>query len=133
MLEILFAIFLILHGLVHLLYLGHSQRVFALQPGMDWPTGSWAFSTVIGDEKTSWLAGAACFVIAAGFVLGGVALLAGQARWRPLIVGTAVLSMVVFTLLWDGRLHDLDDQGAVNMLINAAILAVVLLLQWPAA
>ena len=34
MLTILFGIFLILHGLVHLLYAGQSSRLFELQPGM---------------------------------------------------------------------------------------------------
>ena len=40
MLKIFFAVFLILHGLVHLLYLGQSAGTFELQPGLNWPDGS---------------------------------------------------------------------------------------------
>ena len=49
-------IFLILHGLVHLLYFGQSQRYFELQPGLAWPNGSWVFSRWLGDDPARWLA-----------------------------------------------------------------------------
>ena len=42
MFRIIFGIFIILHGLVHLLYFGQSTRYFELQPGMVWPDGAWA-------------------------------------------------------------------------------------------
>jgi hypothetical protein len=41
-------IFLVLHGLVHLLYFGQSARYFELKPGMTWPDGAWAFSRLLG-------------------------------------------------------------------------------------
>jgi hypothetical protein len=34
-------------------------------------------------------------------------------------------------LFWDGKIERLDDQGLVAILINAAILVAVLVLQWP--
>jgi len=37
MIKIGIALFLILHGLVHLLYLGQSRCLFELQPDMEWP------------------------------------------------------------------------------------------------
>jgi len=57
MIRILFGVFLVLHGLVHLLYYGQSARHFELQPGMVWPDGSWAFSRLLGDELVRSLAG----------------------------------------------------------------------------
>jgi hypothetical protein len=34
-------------------------------------------------------------------------------------------------VLWDGQIQKLDDQGAIAILINLAILALVLVFQWP--
>ena len=47
MATVIFGVFLMLHGLVHLLYLGQSQRFFELQPGMTWPDGP-------GRSRDSW-------------------------------------------------------------------------------
>ncbi len=36
MLQFIFSVFLMLHGLVHLLYFGQSARRFELKPGLTW-------------------------------------------------------------------------------------------------
>jgi len=131
MLRIVFGVFMVLHGLVHLLYFGQSRRLFELQPGMVWPEGSWAFSRLLGDGTTRWLASIACVLAAVGFVAGGTGILAGQAWWRPVVVGAAAFSAVIFFLFWDGGLHKLDNQGAIAILINIAILIAMLILRWP--
>jgi hypothetical protein len=131
MLRFVVAVFSMLHGLVHLLYLGQSRRLLELQPGMVWPDGSWAFSRLLGIEATRLLAGACCVLAAIGFVVGGIGLLARQAWWRPLVVGAAAFSAVVVIFLWDGKMHRLADQGGIALLINAAILVALLLLRWP--
>jgi uncharacterized membrane protein YphA (DoxX/SURF4 family) len=132
MLRIVLGIFMVLHGLVHLLYYGQSRGLFELQRGMVWPEGAWAFSRLLGDGTARRLASAACIVAAVGFVAGGTGILAGQAWWRPAVVGAAAFSTVIFALFWDGSLHRLDNQGAIAILINAAILIAVLILHWPA-
>jgi uncharacterized membrane protein YphA (DoxX/SURF4 family) len=132
MLRIVLGIFMVLHGLVHLLYYGQSRGLFELQRGMVWPEGAWAFSRLLGDSTTRWLASAACIVAAVGFVAGGAGILAGQAWWHPAIVGAAAFSTAIFVLFWDGSLHKLDNQGAIAILINLAILIAVLILHWPA-
>ena len=131
MLRIIVGVFLTLHGLVHLLYFGQSRRLFELQAGMVWPDGSWAFSKLLGDEATRWLAGIACILAALGFVAGGIAIFAGQSWWRPAVVGAAALSAAIYVLLWDGGLQRLADQGAIAILINLGILLAVLILRWP--
>jgi hypothetical protein len=127
----LISIFLALHGLVHLLYLGQSRRLFELQAGMVWPDGSWAFSRLLGDGATRWLATIACGLAAVGFVAGGVGILARQPWWRPVVVGAAALSSVVYILFWNGKMQRLDNQGGIGILINIAILVAVLILRWP--
>jgi len=123
--------FFILHGLVHLLYGGQSLRIFQLQPGMVWPDGSWAFSRILGDGAARLLATSCLALAAIGFVAGGVGIFAGQAWWRPIVVGTATFSALIFLLFWDGGWQNLDDKGAFALLINAAILTAVLIFHWP--
>ena len=131
MVRIIFGIFIVLHGLVHLLYVGQSQRAFELQPGLTWPDGAWAFSRIVGDEASRKLASVLLVLATIGFIAGGVGILAGQAWWRSPVVGSAVLSAVLYILLWNGQVQRLDDQGAFGILINVAILIAVLIVRWP--
>ena len=131
MTSIIVGVFLILHGLVHLLYFGQSARFFELQPGMTWPAGSWAFSKPLGDSATRALASILCILAALGFVVGAVGLLSSQSWWRAAVVVSAVLSAVLYILFWNGQLQHLDHQGGVGVLLDAAILTAVLVFRWP--
>jgi hypothetical protein len=77
------------------------------------------------------LASVACAVAALAFVVAGVALLLRQGWWRPVVVSAAAFSTLILALLWNGRMEKLADQGAVAVLINAAILVAVLAVRWP--
>lgn len=125
MLRIIVGVFVVLHGLVHLLYTGQAARLFELQSGMVWPDGSWAFSALLGDAVTRLLAGALC-------ALAAVGILAKGAWWRPAVVISASFSTAIFLLFWDGRMTNIDDKGIFAILINAAILIAVLVVGWPA-
>lgn len=131
MFRILIATILALHGLVHLLYLGQSQRRFELQPGLAWPDGSWAFSRMLGNELTRGLAGALLLMATLGFLAGGMGIFARQAWWRPVTVGAAIFSATIYVLLWDGGWQRLDEKGAVGLLINLAIVIAILVFRWP--
>jgi hypothetical protein len=132
MLRFIIGIFIVLHGLVHVLYFGQSWRFFELQAGLVWPDGSWAFSKLFGNEATRLLASISCLVAAIGFVAGGAGILLAQGWWRPLVVGSAAFSAIIFSLLWDGKKQKLHDKGGIGLLINLAILVAVLILGWPA-
>ena len=127
MFRVIFGIFLVLHGLVHLLYAGQSWRIFELQPGMIWPDGSWAFSRFAGTEVTRLLATILLVLGAIVFVAGGAGLLVKQTWWRPVVLSAAVFSSIIYILLWDGAFQDLPNKGAVGILINAAILVASLI------
>ena len=128
MLRVAFGLFIVLHGLVHLLYFGQSWRLFELQPGMVWPDGSWAFSKLFGNEVTRLLASISCLVATIGFVAGGIGIMVMQAWWRPLIIGSALFSALLYILFWDGKIAKLADKGGIGLLINLAILGGVFLL-----
>lgn len=131
MLKIVLGIFIILHGLVHMLYFGQSQKFFELQSGMTWPDGSWAFSGLLGNETTRSLASILCVLIATVLVTGGIGLFAQWELWRSIVIGGALLSTVAYLLLWNGKMQALDNQGFVGILINLAILAMLLIFKWP--
>jgi uncharacterized membrane protein YphA (DoxX/SURF4 family) len=131
MIRILFGVFFVLHGLVHMLYFGQSARYFELQPGMPWPDGSWAFSRFLGNATTRNLASILLILAAVGFVAGGAGIFLKQAWWRPAIVTAAAFSVVIYFLFWDGGLQHLDNKGGIGILINLAILSATLLFQWP--
>ena len=132
MLRFIIGIFIVLHGLVHLLYFGQSWRLFELQAGLVWPDGSWAFSKLLGEKRTRLLASISCVLAAIGFVAGGAGILLAQGWWRSVVVGSAAFSAIIFSLLWDGKMKKLHDKGGLGLLINLAILVAVLILGWPA-
>lgn len=129
MFRLIFGVFIVLHGLVHLLYFGQSRRIFELQPGMVWPDGAWAFSRILGNQPIRQLASFCLLLAAAGFVVGGAGLLLGKDWWQPVVVSVSVFSAVLYLIFWDGRWQDLDDKGAVGLFIDLGILAAVLLFQ----
>jgi len=128
--RIILGIFMVLHGLVHLLYFGHGLRYFELE-NLGWPDGSWAFSWLPGVDSARLLAAGACVLAALGFVAGGLAVFAGWAWWQPVIVGAAAFSTAIWILFWNGRLQQLTEQGLIAILVNAAILIAVLVFHWP--
>lgn len=128
MIRIVFGIVIILHGLVHLLYFGQSARFFELQQGMVWPSGSWAFSKLVGDGIARILANVSLILAAVGFAVGGLALLFKQAWFQPVVAGAAVLSILIYILFWNGKMLNLDNQGGVGILIDVAILVSMFVL-----
>jgi hypothetical protein len=132
MVRIVFGLFIVLHGLVHVLYVGQSARAFELQPGMAWPDGSLVFGRLLGEGAGRVLASALLGLAAVAFVAGGVGIFARQAWWRGATVGAACLSAAIYLVFWDGRVQNLPDKGAIALLINAAILVGVLVVKWPA-
>lgn len=129
--KIIFGVFVILHGLVHLLYFGQSQKFFELQAGMTWPDGSWAFSKILGSGAIRSLTSILCVLVAATLMAGGIGLFTKWGLWGSVVIGGTVLSTVLYLLLWNGKMQGLDNQGFIGVLINLAILVVLLIFRWP--
>ena len=131
MLRLIIGVFIVLHGLVHLLYFGQSWRLFELQPEMVWPEDSWAFSRLLGDDATRWLTSICCILAVTDFVASGMAILMRQVWWHPVVVGSTIFSSLIFILFWDGEMQRLDAKGGIGLLINIVILVPVFILRWP--
>jgi hypothetical protein len=131
MLAIVFGIFLILHGIVHLLYAGQSWGLFELRPEMAWPAGSWLISKLLGNQASQVLATFSLVLAAIGFVSGSLGLFLQADWWRSVIAISAVFSSLIYIIFWNGRFQALDDQGGIGILINFAILILILVFNWP--
>jgi hypothetical protein len=132
MARIIFGVFIMLHGLVHLLYFGQSRRLFELQPGMQWPDASWIFSKLNAGALARDMASLVLVLIAAGLVAGGIGVLARQAWSRGVVIAALALSTLLYLAMWDGTGQHLDQQGGIALVIAAAIALDLLLVRWPA-
>jgi hypothetical protein len=94
---------------------------------MVWPDGSWAFSNLIGERGTRWLASISFILATLGFVAGGIGIILGWVWWRPIVAVSAIFSSTITTLLWDGKIKKLDDQGFIGLIINSFILIALLI------
>lgn len=126
MLKIAIGIFIILHGLVHLLYFGLSQKYFDLdKPLTGWPERSWIFSRIFNDTTTASIASVLYMLATLIFVVSGISYIF-DADWRTLLVVSAGLfSSVVILLFWDGTFQRLPDKGFIGVLINIVVIGVV--------
>jgi hypothetical protein len=130
MLELLYGVFVVLHGLVHLWYVTMSQRWVEFLPEMGWTGESWLFSPLLGDGATRGLATALYSLATLGFLVGGIGIFAQQAWWRLVVIGSAAFSAVIIILFWDGGLQRIVEKGLVGFLINVAILVALLVFDW---
>jgi hypothetical protein len=133
MFRFLFGVFVVLHGLVHLWYVTLSQRLVEFQPAMGWTGESWVFRALLDDGITRSLASVLYVMAALGFVAGGIGVLAQQAWWRPVTVGSAAFSAAIIILFWDGRIQMPVEKGLLGLLINLALLVALLIFGQPTA
>lgn len=116
-------IFYILHGLVHLLYMGHSLNYFELEKGFIWPDKSKFLENLLSLQSKKLIASILCAISAIGFVVSGICVLTG-CFWHNIEVIFAVISStVLFIAFWDGSSIKLHTQGGIAILINILILA----------
>ena len=117
-----FAVFIILHGLVHLWYVTLSLRLVDYKPEMGWTGESWLLKNKLGDGANHIIASILYSLAALGFVASGVGLLMEQMWFRPLMAGSAVLSLLAIVLFWDGKSSQIIEKGLLGFVISAVVL-----------
>lgn len=126
--KILLGLFLIVHGLVHLLYFGLSQSYFDLDtPLVGWPQNSWVLSPMLGESSTRSLASLLYLLATVVFIVSGIAVLSGIRADTALVVTASAFSSLVIILFWNGTTERLPDQGFVGVLINIVLVGIVAL------
>ncbi|WP_415380045.1 hypothetical protein [Halosimplex sp. TS25] len=126
MLRLAAAVFLVLHGVVHGWYVVLSQGWVEVEEQMGWTGHSWLLSSVLPRETVLALGSVSYVLVALGFVAAGVGVALDRPWWRPVLVGSALVSTAVIVALWDGEFDLLVEKGAVGVLINLALVAYVL-------
>jgi hypothetical protein len=127
MLGLAVAVFLGLHGLVHLWYVVLSQGWVEMEDTMGWNGRSWLLSDLLAAGTVLSLASVLYVLVAVGFLAGGVGYALGRDWATPVLVGAAALSTVVLLAMWDGRFDLLVEKGAVGVAINVAVVALLVL------
>jgi hypothetical protein len=120
-------IFCILHGLVHLLYMGHALNAFELEKGFVWPERSRVLANGFPGQARKRLAGVLCVAAAIGFVGSGAFVLAGHFWQYPAAIFSVSASSLLFIAFWDGTTRKLHTQGGTAILINLLILVYALI------
>lgn len=122
MLRILLGIFIILHGLVHMWYVVLSFNWVAFQPDMGWTGASWILSPIIKSTVLKPVTGILFIFAALGFIVGGVGFLA-RATWNPkMLLISAIFSLAILILFWDGSFDRIIQKGLIGALINLGII-----------
>jgi len=129
--QILFGIFLILHGLVHMWYVVLSQRWVEFQSEMGWTGVSWLLTGSLGNKITNILATIFYSVSAIAFVLSGVGFFAKQDWTRTSIVIASIISALTILIFWDGKLTQPVERGLLGLFISFAVLIAAVIFKWP--
>jgi hypothetical protein len=132
MLQFIYAVFIILHGLVHLWYVTLAQRWVPFESDMGWTGTSWLFSNMIGDGATRMLVTIVYALTTLGFIVAGIGVFANTGWWRIFVASTAIVSSIGILLFWDGSINMIVQKGLLGLLINIALLVGLWILNWPA-
>lgn len=128
----IYSLFIVLHGLVHLLYLAWSQGRLLPEEGFEFTGESWLFTNLLGPQTTRTLGMILFAVTALLFVAAGIGLATRQG-WAPnWLAISAIVSSLVILVMWDGKLTALDQKGFIGALINIAIVVGIYIFKYPA-
>lgn len=131
MLQFIYGIIMILHGLVHMWYVTLARHWVPFKPDMGWTGNSWLLTNLIGDATTRTIATVIYTLITVAFVIGGIGVFANTEWWPTLVAGAAIISSVAILLFWDGNPSLMIQKGLLGLLINLAVLAGMWLFNWP--
>lgn len=116
------AFLLFAHGWVHFVYVASSQGWFGPGEGWGWNGRSWLLSSALDERTILTLASVLFVLVALGFAGGAVGYLFVSGWWASVLAGSAVLSAVMYVVMWDGRGTELFAKGALGLLIDVGVL-----------
>lgn len=123
------AIFIVVHAMVHLMYVGHAARWFELKTGMAWPDGARFVPSGMSDQSVRTFAVAAITTTGLAMIVGAVAMMA-KAGWGDwVVIGAATLVSIAHALLWSGKWSDFSEHGGIGVVINVAVIAAIVALR----
>jgi len=119
-------VFLVLHGLVHAWYVVLAQELVPFEAAMGWTGRSWALTSWLGEPTTRMIATVWYGLAGITFVVGGIAVLAQAAWWRPALAVASIISALAIAVFWDGNGEMLMQKGVIGLAISLVTLVVAL-------
>jgi hypothetical protein len=119
-------VFLVLHGFVHAWYVVLAQELVPYEPAMGWTGRSWALTSWLGEPTAHMVATVWYGLAGIAFVVGGIAVLAQAAWWRPALAVASIISALAITVFWDGNGEMLMQKGVIGLVISLVTLVVAL-------
>lgn len=133
MVHFLFSLFVLLHGLAHLVYTAMARGLIpatATQPDL---TGtSWLFAGLLGTQGTRNVGAVVFAALALMFTVVAGGLWLRQPWSGQWLAAAAFLSSLVLLAFWDGSMQDLTSKGLVGLVINVALLIAFYAFRYPA-
>ena len=98
---------------------------------MSWPDNAWLFAPFFRKRAVRILAGNFCILSGMGFIVSALAVFSHHSTWDILAIGSSVFSSFGYITFWNGKLEKMNDQGAIAIIINIALMLSITVLQWP--
>jgi hypothetical protein len=127
MIAVLFGLFIVLHGLVHIWYVILAQKLVAFQPEMGWTGQSWILTTRLGDATTRFWASLFYSFAAISMVMSGVGVMLLSGWYRPALLSSILLSSIILLVFWDGSPDKIVQKGLLGFIINGLILTTMVM------
>jgi hypothetical protein len=132
MTNFLFSLFVLLHGLAHLVYTAMARGLIpATESQPDITGSSWLLSNRLDTQATRNFGAVSFAAIALLFagVAGGLWLRQSWAAQSLMVA--AFLSSVFLVVFWDGDLRNLTSKGIIGLLVNIAFIIAFYLFRYP--
>ncbi len=123
MLLILYALILLVHGLLFVLYGSFAK---------EWWPRSWLLAGRLDPGMLRVLVLTVLSSCAFLFSIAALGLVMGQPWFRDWLTAGGILSTLSMLTFWDGQFNALDEKGLVGILINIALLIAVYVFKYPA-
>lgn len=123
MIKILFGLFIITHGLVHLLYT--LVLLGVLNPdkeGIPWNGKSWILSSILMKDITNKIGIILYGGIILLFVISGLLFLFNNDISGQMIIYSSLISTITILLFWDGNFNKLIEKGLIGITINIGLI-----------
>ena len=131
MLRWIYTLFVLAHGLAHMVYVALANGHQVSESSLDWTGGSWLLSKPLGEQLTRTFGSWVFTLVTISFIVTAGGLATRQAWATNWLIGTLFASSIALFIFWDGGLTALVDKGLLGLAISIALLLGIYLLKYP--
>ena len=110
------------HGWVHVVYVASSQGWLGPGEGRGWNGRSWLLSGVLDEGSILDAASVFFLLVAIGFAAGALGYVLSLDWWMPILAGSAILSTILYIVMWDGEGSGLFEKGGLGVVVDVVVL-----------